>query len=375
MPSGAEWEFRLAAEACRDPETAIFRWKSLSGRKAAGCIPFHMPEEILHAAGMLPVTVWGNEFVPYPPAGTSPSGCSLAEGVAGAIRSGRWEEIDAWAFPADCAGCRVVLDSVLSREGGRPRFPFSRPLPPDAPGASEDMLDRVEDLREWAGRVSGRRVSDGGLEKSVRAYNRNRNAFSLLEETMRESPGSFSGAEFLAFARAGMVLPKEAHTEILEAALSRSRTAALPVRAKVFLAGLTATSPVLEALDATGAALVGNDLAAGHRYYSGTADETGDIPLALARRRMRKDACDSPHGQDPGLPETLFRRYAESGADRLILLRAGPGEAGTGRIIDMAKEARNRGIAFLCLDIDREDGQGESAMERITSFIGEEGGR
>ena len=60
MPSGVEWAFRFASEVSRNPAAAVPRWKSLSGRKAAGCIPIYAPEEVLHAAGMLPVTLWGN---------------------------------------------------------------------------------------------------------------------------------------------------------------------------------------------------------------------------------------------------------------------------------------------------------------------------
>jgi len=370
MPSGVEWACRFATEVCRDPEDAVSRWKSLSGRRAAGCIPIHIPEEILHAAGMLPVTVWGNEFVPYPPAGASPFGCSLAGGVVSAIRSGRWGEIDAWVFPSACDTFSGSFDSLLSPKDGRPRFPFVYPVPADAPGAAEELLDRVEDFREWAGRISGREVSEGALEKSVREYNRNRRAFALLEETMRESAGSFSGTEFLAFARSGMVLPKEAHTEILRAALSRSRTALRPVRAKVYLTGVMATPPVVEAIDAAEAAIVGNDLALGQRYYSGPTDEAGDMPLALTRRHLRREACSSLHGCGPTRPGTLFRKFFESGADRLLQLRIRPCETGSGQISDLADESRDRGIPFLCLDIDRDAGKGASAKARIASFLG-----
>jgi benzoyl-CoA reductase/2-hydroxyglutaryl-CoA dehydratase subunit BcrC/BadD/HgdB len=237
------------------------------------------------------------------------------------------------------------------------------------PGVTEELLDRVEAFREWAGKVSGREVSEGALEKSVREYNRNRRAFARLEETMRESVGSFSGTEFLAFARSGMVLPKEAHTEILKAALSRSRTAMRPVRAKVFLTGVMATTPVAEAIDAAEAAIVGNDLALGQRYYSGPTDEEGDMPLVLTRRHLRKGACSSLHGCGPTRPETLFRRFSESGADRLLQLRIRPCKPGFGQIADLADESRDRGIPFLCLDIDRDPGKGASAKERIASFF------
>src|SRR3990172_746194 len=251
MPSGAEWAFRFASEVSRNPAAAVSRWKSLSGRQAAGCIPIYSPEEVLHAAGMLPVTLWGNESGPASPASVPPFVCSVAGGIVSDIRAGKWEGIDAWVFPSTCDTLQNAFEVLFPSHDERPRFPFVFPASADAPGASEYLLDRVEAFREWAGRVSGREVSEGALEKSVRVYNENRRAFSLLEERM---------TEFLTLARAGMALPKEGHTEILKGALARSRGSSRRPRAKIFLAGILATGPVMEALDRAGARVRGDDL-------------------------------------------------------------------------------------------------------------------
>ncbi len=370
MPSGVEWAFRFASEVCRDPVAAISRWKRLSGRKAAGCVPVYAPEEVLHAAGMLPVTIWGNEFPPSLRNGAPPFVCSVAAGVVSAIRSGKWDEIDAWVFPSTCDTVQNAFEVLFPPEDERPRFPFVFPASAEPPGAAEYMLDRLEAFREWAGEISGREVSEGALERAVRAYNENRRIFERLEERMVETPGSFSGTEFLTLARAGMVLPKEGHTEILRAALSRRESdASRNVRAKIFLSGMMATPSVMEAMDAAGGAIVGNDLALGHRYYSGSPDETGDMPLSLVRRHLRRDPCSTLH--DPVRPriEEVFRRFASSGADRLLLLRMQRCEPEAGDIPDMASASRERGIPFLCLDVDLLADVRASAAVRIEAFI------
>ena len=132
--------------------------------------------------------------------------------------------------------------------------------------------------------------------------------------------------EFLTFARAGMVLPKEAHTKILREALARSHATPAETRAKVFLTGILATVPVLEALDRAGAAIVGNDLALGTRYYSGSTDEAGDMSLSLVRRHLRRDPCSALHDVGRSRIEHLFDRFDGSGADRILQLRVRPCE-------------------------------------------------
>ncbi len=369
MPSGVEWAFRFASEVCRNPAASISRWKSLSGRMAAGCVPIYLPEEILHAAGMLPVTVWGNEYSPSSPRGDASQGCSLAGAVISAIRSGKWREIDVWAFPSTCTTFRNALEVIFPGENERLRFPFVFPDSADNPGAVEHMLDRVEAFCEWAGRVSGREVSEGSLDRSVRTYNENRKSFILLEERMAESPGSFSGSEFATFARAGMALPKEVHTRVLAEALSRLRAPPRTAPPRVFLAGMMPTGSVMEALDGAGAAIVGNDLALGHRYYSGSPDVAGDIPLSIARRHLRRESCPTVHGSGQGCIETLFQGIVACGADRLILLHGNGCEPESGYVADIAAESRERGIPFLCLDAGPQAVEGEVPKARIGTFL------
>ena len=369
MTSGVEWAFRFASEVCRDPAAAVSRWRSLSGRKAAGCIPIHLPEEVLHAAGMLPVTIWGNEFAPASSAGVPPSLCSVADGIISSIHSGKWEKIDAWVLPSACDILRNRCEASFPPHDERPRFPFVFPPSADAPGAPEYMLDRVEALREWAGEVSGREVSEGALDCSIRVYNENRRTFALFEERMAESPGFFTGMEFLTFARAGMALPKETHTKMLREALARSNAISAGTRAKVFLTGILATLPVMEALDEAGAAIVGNDLALGNRYYSGSPSESGDMPLSLVRRHLQRDPCSTLHGIGRTRIEHLFDRFDGSGADRILLLRVRQCEHESGEISGLTDESRKRGIPVLCLDIDLHGEESTSVRMRIEGFI------
>lgn len=369
MPSGVEWTFRFASEVCRNPAAAVSRWKAASGRKTAGCIPIYVPEEILHAAGMLPVTVWGNEF-PVSPRTSVPSFvCSVAAGVVSAVRSGKWENVDSWVFPSTCDTLQNAFEALFPREDERPRFPFVFPASADPPGAAEYLLDRLEALREWAGEISGRGVSEGALERTVRAYNENRQIFARLEERMADSPGSFSGTEFLTLARAGMMLPREGHTEILRAALTRPVAPHRKVRAKIFVTGMMATPSVMEAIDTAGAAVVGNDLALGHRYYSGTVEEDGDLLLSIVRRHLRRVPCSTLHGIDRPRIEDLFRRFADSGADRMLFLRMRQCEPESGDVPGMAGKSRDLGIPFLRLDIDLQAEERGSAKLPIEAFV------
>ncbi len=366
----ADEAIRYAGAVRGDPSAAVRRWKALSGRKAVGCFPLYIPEEVLCASGMLPVTLWGDEFPESPPVNIPPFLCGVVRGAFASIRGGRWDALDGWAVPSTCDSIQNAVEVLKAGGEGRPLFPLVFPLSGDLPGASEYLLDRIEAFAEWAERVSGRAVSEGALEKAIASSNENRRAFARLEERMAESPASVTAAEFALLARAGSLVPKETHTGMLGAVAGRGGDGGRRPRARVFLTGMLATDDVAAALDAAGAAVVGNDLGRGRRYYEGLAAESGDAAVALVRRHLSRGPCSTLHWSGSARIDALFARVAACGADRLLLLRIRQCEPEAGDVPDIAARARERGVPFLAVDADPGvSGTAASLAVRIGAFV------
>lgn len=372
IPGWAAEAFRFASEVCADPAGAVSRWKAVTGGKAVGCAPLYVPEEVLHAAGMLPVTVWGDEAGASPPPEVPAVSRPAARGIFASLRGGVGQRVDAWVFPSTCDILRSACEALAASGDPRPAFCLVFPASDVRGEGAEQLLDRIEALCEWASAVAGRAVREGALERSVRIYNENRRCFALLEERMARAPGSYSAGEYQALARAGMVLPKEAHTEVLRAALSRAAPPAAAPPAKVFLSGMVAPDAVMEALDAAGASLVGNDLGRGHRYYAGQASERGDTAISLVRRHLGREPCARPHPGGAFRVHRLVARAAAAGADRILMVRirgCGPEEED---LPGIAREAQARGLPLLCLDADLAGGERGAIRNRMERFL--EGG-
>jgi benzoyl-CoA reductase/2-hydroxyglutaryl-CoA dehydratase subunit BcrC/BadD/HgdB len=48
-------------EAVSNPGQAVKSYKEKTGKGVIGCFPVYCPEEIIHAAGMLPIGMWGGQ--------------------------------------------------------------------------------------------------------------------------------------------------------------------------------------------------------------------------------------------------------------------------------------------------------------------------
>lgn len=369
IPGGDAGAIRAAEAACADPAAAVSRWRLLSGRKAIGCAPLYAPEEVLRAAGLLPVTVWGSTERN----GTGPPVpsylCPVARGIFSALRGALGGLLDGFVVPSTCDTLQNALEVLRLSGEGMPFFPLVFPASGTLPGAVEYLLDRFEALCEWTEEVGGSRVSWGGLERAIRVYDENRRRFAILERRMAESPGYVRAAEFDRLARSGLLMPKETHSELLDAVLARRAPAGRRDRGKVFLSGMSVPEGVMEALDRTGAVLVGNDLGWGHRYYAPQEGEGGDPFLTLVRRHLNRDPCSTLHDGAAGRDRWLVERALSAGADRVLLVQVRRCEPEGGDFPAIEQAIRDRGIPVLRLDTDLSDREGDAAAVRIGAFL------
>ena len=52
---------QLLTNITESPYSRLKQWKKETGRKVIGCFPMYVPEEIIHAAGLLPVVLLEQE--------------------------------------------------------------------------------------------------------------------------------------------------------------------------------------------------------------------------------------------------------------------------------------------------------------------------
>ena len=345
-PSGADSALRFAGGTSSNPARAVSRWKSLSGGKAAGSLPFFVPEEVLHASGMLPVTVWGDEY--------DRSASSLP-----------WKVLDAWVLPP-VPGQPEPADLLPDAASALPRISLRFSSRSMKVPTTEEALDCVERLRDWAGECTGRPPTDGALGKSIRIFNENRRLFSVLGGRLASDPGTYLAREVCWLYRSAMALPREAHSELLRAALSRGPAPEPGFRVKVFLGGRMVTTAAMEAIDAAGAAVVGEALAGGGRT-PGSIDEERDPALALARRLRTQILGWVEPDAEPSWATRELDRVEASGADRFLFLGAGAEPQDHCR--KLAAEAERRGIPFFCLEGDPSARFPERQAEEIARFL------
>ena len=94
-------QFKAIAD---DPKKAMDDFKKETGKGAVGIMPVYCPEEIVHAAGYLPIGMWGAQGKQISKARTllPPFACSIMQSVMELQLEGAYDELDAVIFSVPC---------------------------------------------------------------------------------------------------------------------------------------------------------------------------------------------------------------------------------------------------------------------------------
>lgn len=258
---------------------------------AIGCFPVYSAFEVYHAAGVLPVGLFGAEGrveLAHADSRFQSFVCSIAKSTLELAFQKKLGGLGGVVFHSICDVARN-LASVYQRN-----FPelFVEYLHlPQNPGSVAAQAYMESELRRILGRVegwTGRKVAEDDLRRSIRLYNRARALMRDLYALRSRAPEKVSAVEAYQLVRAGTYLPPDRHASLLVDALAeiQNRQAKRMDRIRVIVEGAFCEQPpigLIEVLERAGCYVVDDDWVAGWRWFTRDVEETGDPIAALAR--------------------------------------------------------------------------------------------
>jgi len=304
---------------------AVAEWKSCApGRRAIGYLPIYVPRELIHAAGMLPVGIFGGGdrleiirgdayFQSYI--------CHIPRSTIELALSGRLDLLDGMLFPSICDVIRNLSGMWTMLFPDRYVRYVDLPQNYDARVGGEFWRRELTAIREDMARLAGGQITDQNLQNSIRIYNQNRRAIRELYHARSESPWLYPISQVYGVLRSGSVLPPEEHTTMVHRYLEMaSQGSAVPEdRSRVVLTGMFCEQPplaLLITLERAGCWIVDDDLLLGLRWFTGEVPEEGDAIGNLAQAYLTQSvataSCYAPDGQrGRWLVDTVRQNHAD----------------------------------------------------------------
>ena len=212
----AESPLQVFSEVAANPYEYARQWKENTGGRVFGYFCTYFPEELLHAAGMLPIRILGvKENVSVADSVVQPFICSLVRTSLDAAMRNRFDFLDGVVFPHTCDSIQNLADIW------KHHFPeqFSEvvvlPVWVDLPEAEDYLTEEIARFRGKLENHLGEKLTDDALANSIGVYDENRAALTELYAIRRDNPDAISAKETLDVVLASFRMRKEEHTALL----------------------------------------------------------------------------------------------------------------------------------------------------------------
>jgi len=355
-----------------DRYPTVARWREAGG-KVAGHFQVYFPEEIAHAAGMLPFKLRGAPVEPtHADSRFGSYLCSIVK-TSLELALSRRVELDLFVTHPICDAARN-LGAVWGRNFPYPCEILYLPQNANSAHAAAYLRGEYDRLRRTVERVAGRPVAEEDLRRSIAVFNRNRALIRELYALKREAPHLIGAAEAYALVAVGTLIPREEHNALLAAVLPllRERPAKKLDKVRVVFEGGFCEQPPLDLLRAVGRScdVVDDDLLIGLRWILDDVSADGDALGALAHAYLERSTY-SPVQHDLRKPkeEMLLERVRAAGAQAAIVSAAKMCEPGLEEQVAYARALEAAGVPYFVSEFEENMTSFEQLEVQLETFV------
>jgi benzoyl-CoA reductase subunit C len=354
-------------------------WQKRTGGKVLGYFCTYVPEEILYAAGVLPVRILGSH---EPQNITEPHifamFCPFCRDCLAQGLSGRMDYLDGIMIAQSCLHVRQAFTSW---DLHKPReFSYYLPMPhhvqsPHAVSFLRGELERfVKKVEEWTGKT----LTDSDLQRGIEIVNRDRALMKQAFELRKRDDVPMSGLEAMYMVVSSQLSDKVAHAEVTEQVLGELETRSLgreDLTRLMVLGSENDDVEFLEMVEGSGANIVQDDHCTGTRYFWDLVDGPDGDPLtAIARRYVNRLPCPTKDWPQRRRIERILefaREWNVAGAVVIQQKFCDPHELDI-PAIRKALEAEDVRTLFLELDVTVPVGQFKVRVEAFLEMLAED---
>ncbi len=342
-----------------------------------GHFQVYFPEEIAHAAGMLPVKILGGTSalqIRQADARIAAFVCSIIRSSLELALSGRLDFLSAFVTHPICDAARHSC-GVWARN--LPDLPCQiLYFPHNARSAYAERLPRRRVPAHRGHRVRDRRPAGhgrGACARRSRSSTRTAGCCASSTGSSGRRRGSSPAVEAYVLTRAAGVMPREEHNELLQRALPliEAREAKSQDRIRVVFEGGFCEQPPVDMLAVIQdiCYVVDDDFLIGLRWLTEDVPTDGD-PLANLAKAYFDTSSYSPVQRDPEKPkeQMLLRRIREAGAEAAIVAAAKMCEPGLEEQVAYSRALDEDGIPHLIMEFEEKTNVFEQMRMEVETF-------
>lgn len=294
--------------------TAAREWKAADpARKVIAYMPIYVPREIIHAAGMLPLGIYGGGDqleVIQGDAYYQSYICRIPRSTIELILTDHLDFIDGMLFPSICDVIRNLSGMVQMIRPDIYTYYFDMPQNYDDRIGGEFYINELNTLKQGLENIGGREITDDALRHSIDLFNENRKLIKQFYQMRTRVPWKIPAYEAYLLSRAGLLMPVEEHNQMMVEYMEAVKKTDPPKRdnCRIVVTGMFCEQPplnLIKSLELAGCYVVDDDFMLINRWLLTDVATDGDpienLALAFLHESTKTSATFEPNEKDKGL--------------------------------------------------------------------------
>ena len=367
-------------EVAYNPGKQLASFKA-EGKKVIGVLPYYAPEELVYAAGMVPMGMWGsnNKSIVRAKEYCATFYCTIAQLALEMLLDGTMDQLDGIITPTICDTLRPMSQNFrVAMKDKLPCIFLAHPQNRFAPWGLQFCIDQYTNVRNELNKIAGHEMTDEDIRAAIVLYNKARAARREFVKLANDHCDVITATKRSAVLKAAWFMTKAEYTEKLVALNAELK--ALPVcqwkGVKVVTSGIICDNPeLLKIFDDNNIAIAADDVAHETRAFRVDASEEGDPMMALAQQFADQDyevLLYDPQSSKNRRGEFVANMVKESGAQGLILFMQQFCDPEEMEYPYLKKALDEAGIPHIKLGVDqqmRDFGQAATAIQAFADVI------
>jgi len=343
-----------------------------AGKKVVGYFPIFIPEEIIHAGGLIPMGLYGTQITPtiagkYNPIFT----CSIMRSCLELGMTGKYDGLSAVVMPMLCDTFRGMSSAWRSGVKNIPVVSFIHPQNRKDTDAKEFLADEYRALAKDLMEKTGREITEESLKESIGIYNQHTKVMNEFVAVANEHLDIISPVVRHEIMKSAHFLEKKEHTEMMSELIKALEF--LPKHQwkgkKIILSGILA-EPVefLNIFVENKIAVVGDDLAQESQQYRTSIPLDIDPYASLAQQWLNRKGSSTIHEDKSSRADIIIDMAQKTGADGIAVCLMRFCDVEEYEYPFISEAAEKVGFPVLCLEIDQSTQNNEQSRTKVQSF-------
>ena len=367
-------------EVSDHPYVVLSEYKK-QGKKVIGVLPYYAPVELVVAAGMVPMGIWGsnNKTISMAKEYCATFYCTIAQLALEMLLDGTMDQLDGLITPTICDTLRPMSQNFrVAMEGKLPCIFLAHPQNRKPAFGLQFTVDQYMHVKSELEKISGNTITDEALRDAIKVMNRSRKARREFVKLAGQHPEAISAVERSAVLRSAWFMEPAVHAQKLEEL--NEELSKLPASnwkgRKVVTSGIICDNPkLLQIFDDNNIAIAADDVAQETRAFRVDASEEGDPMMALAQQFADQDydvllydECSNKNRR----ADYVVQMVKESGAQGLVLFMQQFCDPEEMEYPYLKKALDDAGIPHIKLGVDqqmRDFGQASTAIQAFADVL------